>query len=211
MSEGMLGKLRLSEIQGPMSDLLEKLAGEDGPEQLINLKRFLRRENPWPPRVADVKDWYSTWRTVSIGGFDDESSFMLWLSGLDVEISYTAQSVMGNIRVQRRFCEMNLVRVTGYELGLRRTVGYSDVLQIARGFGLKVCPPEVGPLLRVKYTNQPSVETLQIAMDPVLDEDDIQPVMFNLYCIGTELVLGGVPVNKTRLWSPKTIWVFAVA
>ncbi|MDD5566642.1 MAG: hypothetical protein PHH01_00405 [Patescibacteria group bacterium] len=47
MSEGMLGKLPLSEIRGPRDDLEEKLSGAQGPMWLRAFKQFLRRENPW--------------------------------------------------------------------------------------------------------------------------------------------------------------------
>jgi hypothetical protein len=57
--KGMLGKLPLSEIQGPRDDLEQRLAGDDGEKWLAALKRFLRKENPWPeqlviPRVVGI-------------------------------------------------------------------------------------------------------------------------------------------------------------
>jgi len=47
MSKNMLGKLLLSEIQGPRDDFETKLAGDDGELWLTAFKRFLRKENPW--------------------------------------------------------------------------------------------------------------------------------------------------------------------
>ena len=44
MSKGMLGLIPLSEIQGPMNDLMDKLAGADGPKVFADLKKFLRGE-----------------------------------------------------------------------------------------------------------------------------------------------------------------------
>jgi hypothetical protein len=43
----MLGKLPLSEIQGPRDDFEIKLAGDAGEIWLNAFKRFLRKENPW--------------------------------------------------------------------------------------------------------------------------------------------------------------------
>lgn len=48
MPEGMLGKLSLCDVRGPRNDLEERLAGKHGAEWLLALKRFLRKEDPWP-------------------------------------------------------------------------------------------------------------------------------------------------------------------
>lgn len=56
MSEGMLGKLRLADVRGPVGDLFEKLASEDGERWFKVFKRFLRQENPWgllPTHIID--------------------------------------------------------------------------------------------------------------------------------------------------------------
>jgi hypothetical protein len=47
MVKAMLGNLPLSAVRGPRDSLEEKLAGDNGEEWLIALKRFLRKENPW--------------------------------------------------------------------------------------------------------------------------------------------------------------------
>lgn len=43
----MLGKLPLSEFQGPRDDFEQKLAGDDGEIWLSEFKRFLRKEPTW--------------------------------------------------------------------------------------------------------------------------------------------------------------------
>lgn len=53
-NHGMLGSLPLSQVTGPVGDLFEKLAGSEGAEWLAGLKRFLRKENPWPEDPAEV-------------------------------------------------------------------------------------------------------------------------------------------------------------
>ena len=40
-------RLPLSDVTGPVNDLLTKLAGDDGADWLKGLKKFLRKENPW--------------------------------------------------------------------------------------------------------------------------------------------------------------------
>jgi len=47
MSEGMLGMLKLSEVQGLRADLEEKLASDSGSEWRDELKKFLRKQTSW--------------------------------------------------------------------------------------------------------------------------------------------------------------------
>jgi len=53
MSKNMLGEV-LRQVGGPLGDLWQKLAGEDGQEWLEALKRFLRKEESWPQVVKQV-------------------------------------------------------------------------------------------------------------------------------------------------------------
>lgn len=64
MSKGMLGKLLLSDVQGPRDDLENKLAGDDGPEWLVAFGKFLRRENPWERTEVKPKA-KQFWKRVS--------------------------------------------------------------------------------------------------------------------------------------------------
>jgi len=73
MSEGMLGKLSLSETQGPRSDLETKLAGPDGPQWLEGLNRFLRKENPWPK--SQLLKRLATVTTKAMGKFVAKDHF----------------------------------------------------------------------------------------------------------------------------------------
>ena len=47
MSNNMLGKLSLSDFQGPRDDFETKLAGEQGERWFSEFKRFLRKEPTW--------------------------------------------------------------------------------------------------------------------------------------------------------------------
>ena len=48
MSVGMLGRLPLPQVRGPVDTLMTNLAGRDGEAWLDALKRFNRQEDPWP-------------------------------------------------------------------------------------------------------------------------------------------------------------------
>lgn len=61
---------------------------------------------------------------------------------------------------------INLALVTIEDLGLlaEKNPTYGDVCEAAGTFGLRLCPPEVGPALRLQYTDQPVGEVLRIGM-----------------------------------------------
>lgn len=65
MSKGMLGNLALSDVWGPLGQLVARLAGDEGPEWLEALKKFLRKENPW--QSAGYKAFLSLWVENSDG------------------------------------------------------------------------------------------------------------------------------------------------
>ena len=74
---------------------------------------------------------------------------------------------------------LDLVRVTPKELGFVNFSKMDKIQRKAIGLGLKLCPPEVGPYLRLAYKDQPPYKSLTIAMKPVVD-DRGEPIVFVL-------------------------------
>ena len=62
---------------------------------------------------------------------------------------------------------MQLTVVSAAELGVEFEFALADVYNRARQLGLVLCPPEVGPQLRLDYRDQPLGESLTIAMEPI--------------------------------------------
>lgn len=61
----------------------------------------------------------------------------------------------------------NLVVVSVADLGLQEGGRFYDICWFAGRMGLNPCPPSIGPLLRLRYVDQPVNESLRIAMAPV--------------------------------------------
>lgn len=61
--------------------------------------------------------------------------------------------------------EFKLILLSVVELGFPKGAKYSEICAKAQLLGLGLCPPEVGPMLRQSYVNQPIEERLQIAME----------------------------------------------
>ncbi|HKC15048.1 MAG TPA: hypothetical protein VKC89_03765 [Patescibacteria group bacterium] len=68
---------------------------------------------------------------------------------------------------------IDLVRLTGYDLGFDEDVTIDQIYKRAKKLGLELCPAEVGPHLRLKDLNQPLVEWYSIAMQPITASHDV--------------------------------------
>lgn len=66
---------------------------------------------------------------------------------------------------------VDLVALTVGELGFSESATYREICDQATKLGLELCPPEVGPQLRLQYLDQPHGEWLIIAMEPITDSD----------------------------------------
>ena len=55
----MKNMLGITDVRGPISDLLEKLGGPDGERWLKDFKKFLRKE------FAIISDWQSFWHNIT--------------------------------------------------------------------------------------------------------------------------------------------------
>jgi hypothetical protein len=71
----------------------------------------------------------------------------------------------------------DLVSFTVEQLGFPQGAKLRDIYAKAKELGLELCPAEVGPLLRLQYTNQPDNNYLRIAMEPISDADG-NPTLF---------------------------------
>jgi len=108
--------------------------------------------------------------------------------------------------------EIALTKVTLKELGLEDGVGYADIFAAAEKAGLKLCPPELGPRLRLAY-DQPYEETLVVAMVPIKDEDQLASV-FTVHHWDWGQGLGacccGIS-DKEDDWHADSEWIFRLS
>ncbi|MBU1032684.1 MAG: hypothetical protein ABII13_00400 [Patescibacteria group bacterium] len=62
---------------------------------------------------------------------------------------------------------VDLVIVTTVELDSKNRVTFEKICRFAMEHGLKLCSPEVGPLLRLQYQDEPLGEWFMIAMEQI--------------------------------------------
>ena len=153
-------RLALCDTRGPLTDLLDKLSGEDGEQWLRGLNKFLRKEDPW-----EMKE-FLVWRTLTIGGVPkDELQTRL---GDGFFVSDWAEDVMSKpefITALEPY-EIHLARVKVKDLGFKEEPTITELFARIREVG-DLCPAEVGPHLRIADKDQPKSTWYWVAMDPV--------------------------------------------
>lgn len=96
------------------------------------------------------------------------------------QISTYAEEILNKIEPLQTPEPINLVSFSVEQLGFPNGATYAKIKEKAESLGLKLCPPQVGPELRLQYTDQPNSEYLRIAMDVILDLDG-DPSLFSVY------------------------------
>ena len=104
---------------------------------------------------------------------------------------------------------MELTVVSAAELGVESESALADVYNRARQLGLVLCPPEVGPQLRLDYRDQPPGESLIIAMEPVNTHSG-DPKILSLVNFSSGLALLGSD-GRSEFRVPRYVrFVFAI-
>lgn len=67
--------------------------------------------------------------------------------------------------------EVDIVAPTVAELGFKEGARYADICQRGVEMGYELCPPELGPQMRLQYKNQPKGKGLWLAMEAIRDSD----------------------------------------
>ncbi len=106
--------------------------------------------------------------------------------------------------------EIDLVVATVAELGFENGAKRSEIYTRAKELGLELCPPEVGPQLRLQYRDQPMNERLLIGMELIADSDG-NFRMFNVEHDDGGRWLDGRHGHPDHFWRGDDRWVFLPA
>jgi len=80
-----------------------------------------------------------------------------------------AQDMLNKIEPLKQKEKIGLVSFSVKQLGFSNGATLQEIYNKAKEFGLELCPPQVGPELRLNYKDQPNGEWLRIAMEPISD------------------------------------------
>lgn len=198
-----MSRLALCDASGPLTDLLQKMSGEDGGQWNRALTKFLRKENPW-----------SVWRTVVLGGFKSAQDFLVAFEGESIYVSDWAKNIMSKPEFAQSLVnvdpneEFDLEDHSVEELVSEcRNASTAEVFVGAYKLGLEDCPPWIGPKLRLDYRNQPKGECRFIGMKPLFASHG-DPDVFCVGRYGSELWLSSNYARPGDLWDPVVRWLF---
>jgi hypothetical protein len=111
------------------------------------------------------------WRTIKLGTKKITFALKAALIEADCYISAWAEDIMNQsaFTLSEGEREVDLVVLSVAELGFNKGACLKDIYAKAKELGLGLCPAEVGPQLRLQYSEQPTGEWLIVAMEPVTD------------------------------------------
>jgi hypothetical protein len=116
-----------------------------------------------------TQDRFPIWRTTTLGSHKGVDSYRDALDAAKMKIGDAADEILGRpaFHYVGEKTELELTLVSVAELGVETESPLSEVYRRATQLGLALCPPEVGPQLRLDYRDQPVGESLLVAMEPV--------------------------------------------
>ncbi|MFH1648898.1 MAG: hypothetical protein ABIA11_04220 [Patescibacteria group bacterium] len=159
----MSTQIVLQDVSGPLTDFFKKLESDQGGEWLRGFKKFLRKENPWQK--------LETFMEVEIGAYRSVKALRKALGEASMQVSSWADDILDKTKLSRSKKVLELVVMSVKELGFSEGAHYRQICEVAKNFGLELCPAEVGPYLRLQYQDQPKDEWLSIAMEAISDSD----------------------------------------
>lgn len=159
---------------------------------------------------STVAHRFPTWKTIELGtGLKTADDFRGALNAGGYKVGPWGNDLLERpeFKVSSSAARLDLVAVTVQELGLPHDAFRSDIYARAKEFGLELCPPEVGPQLRLQYPNQPQDEWLLIAMVPIVDLSGNR-LVFHLVHEADGLWLAGAYGYPGSFWDNRYKWVF---
>lgn len=169
---------------GKIEAIVNKLGGMEGVQRLLS-------------GVTTVN--FKVWKKIKIGNLEDidflKMGFMRNASRVCDWADYVIFTMPPGFELSSTEKEISLIKVSKADLGLEENSTDSEAIEKAEKLGLELCPEEVGPQLRIQYSNQPEGERLRIAMKPISGIDRRAHV-FEVVHDGTGLWLGNESTNQ---------------
>lgn len=191
--------------RGQEKELLNKLGGKEIAERILTCDSVDVTFSDGKAEVVATDLITSIWKTITIGNvprdqFGSTRSMIVsdWSADMMKQDAFTVVSQEEQI---------DLVVVSVAELGFKEATHYDVIYQRAKERDLELCPAEVGPQLRLQYTDQPLNEWLIIAMEAIRDSGDALSV-FRVGHDDDGLWLNGDFGNPGDLWNPDRRFVF---
>lgn len=113
----------------------------------------------------------SPWKTIRLGtGLRNVEDFCRAINGAGCKINDWASDIISKpaFSASTKEVEVDLVVRSTADLGFPKGACRKDIYARAQELGFGLCPAEVGPQLRLQYSDQPKRDWLLIAMEPIV-------------------------------------------
>jgi len=147
-------------------------------------------------------------KTIILGLYESGKAYRQALFNAGFCIRDCASNILDKIQVSQTRVQLDLVILSVAELGFKEA-RYDAICAKAKELGLQLCPAEVGPTLRLTYSDQPYGEWLWIAMDPLPDSDG-GLVAFGVAHGSDGRGLAGDDGVSAYVWGPDGRFVFVL-
>jgi hypothetical protein len=159
----------LSELfpnNGGIAVMFEKLMDQMGTNDPVEVMQGIN-SGDWTLKPTNKLN-FKIWKTIKTGMDFKPDGFKATLKKAECGVSIWGEKILKSLNSETSEIEeeIDLVNISVGELGFTKAELLVNIYKRALIFGLKLCPPEVGPQLRLQYTNQPHGEYLLIAMQP---------------------------------------------
>lgn len=150
---------------------------------------------------------FPTWKTIRLGTHETTDALFQALTANGCRISDWANDLLKKITVCPIEVDAELVVASVADLGFPNGATRKEIYERAAELGLKLCPPEVGPQLRLQYNDQPGGEWLLVAMEPITDSHG-RPDVFDVARGSDGLWLYADDGGPAHFWYGSHLWVF---
>ena len=154
----------------------------------------------------NIHSW-KVWKTITLGTYQSITTLHNALEVQGNHVSPWANDILNKILLYSKKTCVDLVIISVADLGFKEGATYKDILVCATNLGLKKCPAEVGPQLRLQYKNQLNGEWLRIAMEPIIDSEG-HPSIFGVGRSDSGLWLYWDGGNPGDFWRSNNHFVF---
>lgn len=154
-------------------------------------------------KSVEAKSKFPIWKTIEIGG----KTARQLKSALEAGGFKFSLHLREDFDTKQEIEEITLVRLKVKDLGFTSIATTEQIYQKAQELGLELCPAEVGPYLRLVYTNQPLDEWLHVGMKQISDSGG-NPRIFGLGRNDDGLWLRDRWAGPGSEWYPDVEFVF---
>lgn len=165
-------KARLLDLTTGVLELVRD--GKRDPDKVCAVLQIIKENRNFASTLrVEQQAELKIWKTIKLGLRKSPEEYRKALEAGKCQIDTYAGQILDKILVSQEEVEVDLVLVTGRQLGCIVDTRRDLIFKRALKRGLQKCPAEVGLALREQYPDQPLGlgEWLRIGMEPIIDSD----------------------------------------